>query len=380
MRALFAIHTPKDPRTAVYLSTRERAAYLESLGYRCSILSYDDFPLLVRLGPRFNPFLFPLALIWHVLRQQDPYDVVIAHSYAGWLTYALRGFFSRLQPQLRVTSFHGLEPLYHCAFQEESRRAGKPLSLRYRLVQGPFMRRILRLACRRSDLIVCLSPPEETYLCQHSWADAGRVRVIGHGVQEQFFIGHEYRPVAHRLLFVSQWLHMKGTRYLVQAFSRLAGEFPQLTLCCAGTLLPEADVLADFPRDLRHRVAVHPRLEAAELINLYRQADIFVFPSIWEGFGRVRAEAMAAALPVITTSTGAPPGLLKAGQNSILIREQSAEEIVEAVRLLCQNPRLRAELGTNAQNSALALRGWQGAREFARAVDRFVKQPVVNAG
>jgi len=379
MRALFAVHTPKDPRTAVYLSTRERAAYLESMGFHCSILSYEDFPLLVKLGPRFNPFLFPVALLLHILQQSESYDLVIAHSYSGWLTFWLRTLSTRLQSQWRVTSFHGLEPLYHDALLEESRRAGKPLTLRYRFVQGPFMRRILRRACRNSDLVICLNPSESTYIEQQGWADASRIRVIGHGVQDCFFIAHEYHPVAKRLLFVSQWQPMKGTRYLIQAFSQLACEFPELTLCCAGTLLSESDVLRSFPAELRQRVTVHPRLEASDLITLYRAADIFLFPSLWDGFGRVRAEAMAAALPVITTPTGASPGLLNSGHNSIVIREQSTEEIVEAVRLLYGNSELRAKLGTNAQNSISALRGWQGAQEFARAMDNLLSRTVVKA-
>jgi len=380
MRVLFAIHTPKDPRTAVYLSTKERATYLESMGCECSIVSYEDFPLLVKLGPRFNPFLFPVALLLHILQQEKPYDMVIAHSYSGWLVYCIRRLFGRLQSQRRVTSFHGLEPLYHSALLGESRRAGKPLTVRYRLVQGPFMRWILRTACRNSDVVICLNPSESAYLEQHGWAEASCIRVIGHGVQEGFFVRHEYRQLANRLLFVSQWQQMKGIRYLVQAFSQLASEFPDLRLCCAGTLLSECEVLSSFPEQLRSRITVHPRLEASDLITLYREADIFLFPSLWEGFGRVRAEAMAAALPMITTETGAPPTLLSSGHNSIVIHERSPEEIVEAVRLLYGNSELRAKLGMNAQNAISALRGRQGAREFARVMDQLLNRTAVKAG
>ena len=62
--------------------------------------------------------------------------------------------------------------------------------------------------------------------------------------------GRVYAPVARRLLFISQWLDTKGTRYLAEAFTALVRQGHDLTLVCAGTRQPD-DVVRASPHALR---------------------------------------------------------------------------------------------------------------------------------
>ena len=59
-RMLFAIHVARDPQTAVYKNTRDRAVYLENEGCECSIVTPEDFLWLRWFGGRFTPILHPL--------------------------------------------------------------------------------------------------------------------------------------------------------------------------------------------------------------------------------------------------------------------------------------------------------------------------------
>ena len=70
---------------------------------------------------------------------------------------------------------------------------------------------------------------------------------------------------------------------------------------------------------LGDKVTFRGRVEERELKDLYMASRIFVFPSLWEGFGMVLAEAASFGLPIVTTDAGAIPYLIKDGINGLLI-------------------------------------------------------------
>lgn len=71
----------------------------------------------------------------------------------------------------------------------------------------------------------------------------------------------------------------------------------------------------------------------------------FVFPSIWEGFGIVLAEAASYGLPIVTTDARAIPYLIKDGVNGILIPPGNVEHLANAIDMLAKYPDLRAQFG-----------------------------------
>ncbi|MGH3481303.1 MAG: CCA tRNA nucleotidyltransferase, partial [Nocardioidaceae bacterium] len=133
-----------------------------------------------------------------------------------------------------------------------------------------------------------------------NWVPSCRVEILSHGVPPEFFApARATRPV-RTMLFVGQWLPMKGITYLRDAAVTLLREDLSLRLVCAGTLAAEESVLSDFPPELHARVVVMPRVEQRALAGLYREADAFVFPSLYEGFSRAIVEAMAARLAIVS--------------------------------------------------------------------------------
>lgn len=88
-----------------------------------------------------------------------------------------------------------------------------------------------------------------------------------------------------------------------------------------------------------------------EIINAYQYLkafDVFVLPSIKEGFPWVILEAMAAALPIIATSVGALPEIIKNKKNGILIDPANPEQIAESIKEILENKILRERLSYNA--------------------------------
>ena len=141
MKALFVIHTPKDPQTAVFKVVAEQAEALRARGHSVDILAPEDFPITRMAGSRFNPLLFPVLVAIRLLQQGRDLDLIKFHSYSGWLFALLRPLRREWRKIKIVTEFHGLEPIFFAALQEEAHRAQPAIELALstdqRLVYGP---------------------------------------------------------------------------------------------------------------------------------------------------------------------------------------------------------------------------------------------------
>ena len=352
LRVAVVLQTPKDPQSAVYITHQSLAVALERLGHSTTIVSPADFPGLRKVSGRWVPLGYPIAVASWLRRHRRDFDLVIFHSYAGWLATACTG-----APRPRtLVMFHGLEPLYHQELREEAIAAGRPLSWRYRFLQEVLMPQMLRIACRSADDVACLNGAEADFLARGGWVSSRGARVLAHGVPDEFFGPRRGVRPLRTLLFIGQWLPMKGVRYLREAIVTLLSEDAALRVTCAGTLVAAEVVLAEFPADLRPRITVRPRVEQPALVRLYREADAFIFPSLYEGFSRAILEAMAARLPIVTTSVGVAADALRPDESAIFVPKRDARAIVTAVRRLHADPGFAARLGEAAASAADAYR------------------------
>ena len=362
MRVLFAIHSPADEGTAVFRTVRKRVEALRERGHEADLLTAGD---LRQFGPeRLDPLLLPPALCRRPLAR---YDAVMFHSHLGWAFHAARPWLDPGRRVLTITSFHGLEPMYHEALRQEMARRGTPLSARFRLLHGHVLPRLLRFSCRQSDAVFCLNSHEVQYLAEHGWAAPDRIHRLPNGVEPVCFMDRAPSARVRRLLFVGQWLPAKGTRDLVDAFSALVGH-ADLELACVGTGAPEATVLADFPQAVRRRVRVRPRVDRDELHAELARADLFVFPTLSEGFGNALLEAMAASLPIVTTPFGAAVDLLRDGVNAAVVPPADATALAGRIAALMADDQARAALGRAAHVTA---RNYQTRHISERFVEVF---------
>lgn len=73
--------------------------------------------------------------------------------------------------------------------------------------------------------------------------------------------------------------------------------------------------------------------------------DIFILPSLWEGFGYVTIEAMASRKPVVAFKTGSNGEIIEDGKTGLLIPCYHINEMAEKISLLCSNNQLRQTMG-----------------------------------
>jgi glycosyltransferase involved in cell wall biosynthesis len=368
LRILFATHAPSDVRTAVYRSVAQQARHLQSEGHRVDLITRTD--LAKPSWARLDPILLPLLLL---KRQLSAYDVVVFHSYLGWAFHLLRRW---LDPDRRVTTitwFHGLEPLYHRAVSEEYRRVNRRLSYRFRLLHRVLLPRLLHASCGRSDGVFCFNRQEADYLITYRWATRDRVHRVSNGVEQDCFYSRRHAPTARRLLFIGQWLPAKGTRYLVHAFTSLTA-LNDYELVCVGTGVSDDVVRSEFPAVVRSRVTVLPRVDRDQLYEQLQRADVFLFPTLSEGFSCALLEAMAAELPIVTTAVGAAVDLLDNGRNGVLVPCANASALVAAVFRMESDVQTRRALGVAARQTAARFTTRAACVEFAARIHDIVEQ------
>lgn len=165
----------------------------------------------------------------------------------------------------------------------------------------------------------------------------------------------------------------KGYDVLVDALDQVRDLPWRLTLIGSPNRAPDtAKLLAEQIERLGFgpRIARHGELSPAEMAQAYAQADIFVVPSLYEGFGMVLAEAMARGLPIICTTGGAAARTVPDAA-AIKVAPGDAPALAQALRALIADPERRQTLAAASWEAGERLLRWpQTARMAADAVGR----------
>lgn len=159
----------------------------------------------------------------------------------------------------------------------------------------------------------------------------------------------------------------KNLKYSLQAFANLVHQGAcQHQLCLIGAKGWGEDI-KQLVRDLRleERVSVLGRLSDSELCQWYAHADIFLMPSLYEGFGLPLLEAMGFGVPVITSNSSSMPEV--AGEGGLLVNPQSVADIQRAIATLCSDTQLRSALSVKARKIA-GLYSWDKTAEQTLSV------------
>lgn len=149
-----------------------------------------------------------------------------------------------------------------------------------------------------------------------------------------------------RVLFVGSLGQRKGLSYLFRACRELRADV-SLTVIGSKPLTP----CPALDRELRD-VRWLPTCPHSQVLAEMASHDVFVFPSLFEGFGLVLLEAMAMGLPIIATPHTAAPDLIDDGVEGFIVPVRSSTAIVEKLDLLRRNPELRAEMSVRARQRA----------------------------
>jgi glycosyltransferase involved in cell wall biosynthesis len=176
------------------------------------------------------------------------------------------------------------------------------------------------------------------------------VKVI-RGTLERFGIFRNF------ILFVGSLEPRKNLKTLLQAYARYRQRYSseELLVVAGGKGWLNDDlsqVVAEF--GITDCVKFLGYIEEADLRVLYSAAKLFVYPSIYEGFGLPPLEAMACGAPVITSNTSALPEVV--GDAATVIDPHDSEELCQAMRMV---------LGNGSRRSKMRQQGLERAKRFS---------------
>ena len=176
--------------------------------------------------------------------------------------------------------------------------------------------------------------------------------------RERYQLSHSY------LLYVGNIKPHKNLERLIEAFHlvRMQGR-SELELLIIGDEISKLQGLrrAVHKHDIHRYVRFLGYVPDKTLAVLYRLASVFVFPSLYEGFGLPPLEAMASGTPVVTSNVSSLPEVV--GDAAVQVDPYSAEAIAHGILTVLRSPHLRSELQA---------RGLKRVQEFswARSVRR----------
>ncbi len=170
-------------------------------------------------------------------------------------------------------------------------------------------------------------------------------------------------------------VELKGIEYLLGAAAALQHEFPALRVEIAGSG-PQRERLEKAVT--RSGLGEHVKFLGwiDDLTPVLPRWDVFVMPSLEEGFPIAALDAMAAGLPVIATSVGGVPELIEDGKTGWLVPPRDAKALVSRLRPLLSNAELRLSMGAAGYSRVRDhFSAAQMTESFARLYDELLGEP-----
>ena len=172
---------------------------------------------------------------------------------------------------------------------------------------------------------------------------------IPYGVDENKFLEPKrvYDGKHINVLFVGEVNQRKGIRQVLEAAKRINSDDVVFNIVGTGR-----DYCADLYAPYERYVNFCGRVPFDELLNHLQSSHVFVFPTMGEGFGLVLLEAMAAGLPVITTSNCGGADIVSEGKDGFLIKVGDVDSLVDRIMWIKNNPEKAEKMSENAVTKA----------------------------
>jgi len=371
VRILIAIGVPRQQEAGAAGVALNHARELERRGHRVDCWFLDDILGRQAKPRRFSDLSFAIAIAKRILREKGSYDVVNLHAPWGCAYGVCRKMLRRADMPPYVLTMQGSEERYVFAMRREHRKnRASNFALKNRLWHRLYHQTMYNFSIKTADYGAVAN--REAWICAELKynRDPGRICFVPNGTEERFFMNRKYgQTTKPALLYVGSWLDRKGIHYLVEAFQILARKNPGIRLTVAGCLSSEDNVKSFLSPEVRDQVRVLPFVKRAEMPSVYADHDIFVFPSLVEGMPLTLLEAMASAMPVVTTNTSGMADVVEDGVNGLLVPAADAGRLADAIERLCDSVALREDVGRQAQET-MRRYTWERVVEKLEAVLR----------
>ena len=287
--------------------------------------------------------------------EKATYDVVVISQPYAYLAYEkLR---SRYPKTLFLNRTHGWEDRYTLSRRRFQWDDDDAATAPRRFAAGA-SRKMLHRACLRTlrtcDGIVVASSLCARFIEGSGEIPPGRLAVIPHGLDEDFL--QRTRPPrtgrGARLLFVGNYLPRKGSAVLESILPSLAASYPDLTMTFVVNREAIDRIASRFGPAFGDRLTAVTWQDRANLPPIYSDHDITLFPSLFEGFGKVFLEAMACGACVVGFDQGALSDVAVSGRDALFCETGDRAAFRALIEQCLQNPDLAHAIGRRAWDTA----------------------------
>ncbi len=245
-----------------------------------------------------------------------------------------------------------------------------------------YARRMIRRAVEKAELVLTVSNSSKRDLLTFFEVSPDKVVVIPNGIDSSMTEGlsvdelarvkERFQIFGRTVLFVGNIKPHKNVERLIAAFAKVREDpnFSDVTLIVVG------DDISKYPslrRTVeRHKLRGHVRffgfVPELTLVALYKTADVFVFPSLYEGFGLPPLEAMANGTPVVTSNISSLPEVV--GDAALTVDPYNIDDIATAVRRILSDRGLRSRLIADGYERARAFSWERSVAQIHQAYQR----------
>lgn len=217
-------------------------------------------------------------------------------------------------------------------------------------------------AIERADLIIADSMNTQRDLVERLEVPRSKIRVIHLGVESKFYprseeqihrVRKKYGLKREYLLYVGTLSRRKNIGRILRAFTRLCRKSQrEIDLVMAGYLGYGGKEFLEVLERMQVRDSIHHLgyVEDSDLPALYSGAEVFVFPSLYEGFGLPVLEALACGTPVLSSNNSSIPEV--AEDAALLVDPMDEEAIAQGILRIMEDRDLREQLVQDGLNRA----------------------------
>jgi len=226
----------------------------------------------------------------------------------------------------------------------------------------PLIKRAHAVTWRMVDGGIAISQAIRQFVIDVESAPTDKVHVVEYGIEHHRLTDAQIKIArkdlrielglnddVHIIGMAARLTEQKGITYALTAFAQISEEYPDVHLVIPGDgELKDALTAQAKQEGFSHRI--HFLGWRDDVLQLMAGYDIFLQPSLWEGFGLVLLEAMSRRLPVVASRVSAIPEIIVHGETGLLTEAKNVTKIADALRFLLNDRTLRLHMGLNGED------------------------------
>lgn len=208
----------------------------------------------------------------------------------------------------------------------------------YKFFDNAYMKIMIRHSCNVADKIISISNSTKREIEEILNIPKNKIKTIH--LATNFNPGvKKNKKIGNYIFYSGSISPRKNLIRLIKAFEKL--ENKSIFLYITGNTMWNNEKEMQLIKN-NSRIKVLGLVSERELIDLYQNALVYVYPSLYEGFGLPILEAQACGCPVITSNVSSMPEV--AGKGAILVNPYNIDEIATAIKRVIEDKRLREDL------------------------------------